>query len=178
METFSASLALYAGNSPVIGGFPLTKASDAELWYFIWSVSLYSYGFSVFYVTILYNHFLVNLPDRFTHICRIRFAGNNCIIDQMYYSDVIMSVMAPQTFGISIVYSTVWSCFRSKKTSKLDVTGLCGGKSPVTSQFPSQRVSNAENASIWWRHYGSEVTLNDIDNIICCQTTKKQVWIV
>ena len=32
METFSALLALCAGNSPVIGEFPSERASDAELW--------------------------------------------------------------------------------------------------------------------------------------------------
>ena len=37
---------------------------------------------------------------------------------------------------------------RSKKASKLRVTGLCAGNSPVASEFPAQRVSNAENASI------------------------------
>ena len=41
---------------------------------------------------------------------------------------------------------------RSKKTSKLRVTGLCVGNSPVTGEFPAQMVSNAENVSIWWRH--------------------------
>ena len=43
---------------------------------------------------------------------------------------------------------------RSKKTSKLRATGLCEGNSPVTGEFPSQRASNAENVSIWWRHHG------------------------
>ena len=43
---------------------------------------------------------------------------------------------------------------RSKKTSKLPVTGLCEGNSPVTGEFPAQRASNAENVSIWWRHHG------------------------
>ena len=42
---------------------------------------------------------------------------------------------------------------RSKKTSKLRVTGLCAGNSPVTGEFPAQMASNAENVSIWWRHY-------------------------
>ena len=42
---------------------------------------------------------------------------------------------------------------RSKKTSKLRVTGLCKGSPSVTDGFPSQRVSNAENVSIWWRHH-------------------------
>ena len=43
---------------------------------------------------------------------------------------------------------------RSKKTSKLRVTGLCTGNSPVTGEFPVQMASNAENVSIWWRHHG------------------------
>ena len=42
---------------------------------------------------------------------------------------------------------------RSKKTSELRVTGLCAGNSPGTGEFPAQRASNAENVSIWWRHY-------------------------
>ena len=42
----------------------------------------------------------------------------------------------------------------SKKTSKLRVTGLCAGNSSVTSEFPAQMGSNAENISIWWRHHG------------------------
>ena len=41
---------------------------------------------------------------------------------------------------------------RSKKTSKLRITGLCEGNSPVTSEFPTQRTSNVENASISWCH--------------------------
>ena len=40
---------------------------------------------------------------------------------------------------------------RSNKASKLRVTGLCEGNSPVTGEFPAQRASNAENVSIWWR---------------------------
>ena len=43
---------------------------------------------------------------------------------------------------------------RSKKTSKVCVTGLCAGNSPGTGEFPAQRASNAENVSIWWRHHG------------------------
>ena len=39
------------------------------------------------------------------------------------------------------------------KTSKLRVTGLCEGNSPVTDGFPAQRASNEENVSIWWRHH-------------------------
>ena len=42
------------------------------------------------------------------------------------------------------------------KKTKLCVTGFCDGNSPVTAEFPVQRTSNAENVSIWWRHYGVE----------------------
>ena len=41
----------------------------------------------------------------------------------------------------------------SKKTTKLRVTGLCSGNSPVTGEFPAQRASNAENVSIWWHYH-------------------------
>ena len=41
-----------------------------------------------------------------------------------------------------------------KETPKLRVNGLCEGNSLVTGEFPAQRASNAENVSIWWRHYG------------------------
>ena len=42
---------------------------------------------------------------------------------------------------------------RSKKTSKLRVTGLCVWDSPGTGEFPTPMASNAENVSIWWRHH-------------------------
>ena len=67
------------------------------------------------------------------------------------YSEVIMSAMASQITGISVVYRLFKP--RSKKTSTLRVTGLCAGNSPVTGEFPAQRASNAENVSIWWCHY-------------------------
>ena len=48
---------------------------------------------------------------------------------------------------------------RSKKTSKLRLTGLCAGKG----EFPAQMASNAENVSIWLRHYDRDVDCgNDI----------------
>ena len=43
---------------------------------------------------------------------------------------------------------------RPNKTSKLRVTGLCEGNSPVNGEFPAQRASYPENVSIWWRHHG------------------------
>ena len=47
---------------------------------------------------------------------------------------------------------------RSKKTSKLRVTGLCVWNSPGTGHR-AQMASNAENVSIWWRLHG--ISTND-----------------
>ena len=69
---------------------------------------------------------------------------------------------------------------RSKKTSKLRVTGLCVGNSPATGEFPAQMASNAENVSIWWRHHVSKGTI--INNHIyrwltlITSTEKKFAW--
>ena len=74
-----------------------------------------------------------------------------------HYSDVIMSPLASQITGVSTVYSSHLFRRRSKKTSKLRVTGLCEGNSPVTGEVPTQRASNAENVSIWWRHHNDKL---------------------
>ena len=52
-----------------------------------------------------------------------------------HYSDVLMSTTASQITGVSVIYSNICSG-RSKKTSKLRVTGLWAGISPVTGEFP------------------------------------------
>ena len=64
-----------------------------------------------------------------------------------------MGTMASQITSHTIVYSMVYSRPRSKKTSKLCVTGLCVGNSPGTGEFPAQRASNVENDSIWCHHH-------------------------
>ena len=69
-----------------------------------------------------------------------------------HYSDVIMNRMASQITSVSIVCNCLFRC-RSKKTSKLCITGLCVGNPPVTGIFPSHRTRNAENVSIWRCHH-------------------------
>ena len=72
------------------------------------------------------------------------------VILSIRYSDVIMGVSNhhPRDCLLNRLYRR-----GSKKTSKLRVTGLCAGNSPVTSEFPAQMASNAENVFIWWRHH-------------------------
>ena len=59
-----------------------------------------------------------------------------------------MGAMASQITSLTLGYSNVYSG-SLKKTSKLRVTGLCWGNSPVTGEFPAQMASNAENVSTW-----------------------------
>ena len=54
---------------------------------------------------------------------------------------------------------------RSKKISKFHVRGFGEGNPPATGGFPSQRASNAENSSIWWRHHGIEIQLITHDSV-------------
>ena len=82
----------------------------------------------------------VDNPEEYVH-CK-RYAQQMIC----HCNAVIMSAVAS--------HSMVWSRCRSKKTSKLRDHGLCERNSPVTSEFPAQRASNAENVSIWWRHHG------------------------
>ena len=71
---------------------------------------------------------------------------------QDHYCDVIIARWrlkspASRLFTQSLIEAQI------KKTSKLRVTGLCAGNSPVTGEFPAQMSSNAENVSIWWRQH-------------------------
>ena len=59
-----------------------------------------------------------------------------------HYSDVLMGAMASQITKLTIVYSTVYSGTDQS--------------SAVAGEFSAQRASNAENVSIWWRHYGTQ----------------------
>ena len=54
---------------------------------------------------------------------------------------------------------------RSKKTSKLCVSGLYAGNSPVTGEFTAQVASDAENVSIWWRHHVLALSHRDRINL-------------
>ena len=89
--------------------------------------------------------------------CRWRNSFRSCwwpVSTRDQCNDVILNAMASQITSLTIVYSTVYSRRRSKKTSTLHVIGICEGNSPLFAEFPAQRASNAENVSYWWRHHG------------------------
>ena len=65
-------------------------------------------------------------------------------IRSVHYNDVMMGAMASQITTLTIIYWIIYSKRRSKKTSKLRLTGLSAGNSSVPVEFPAQRASNAE----------------------------------
>ena len=109
--------------------------------------------------------------------CKNASCGNNTYLASLFYGWAVSALMTSwqgSVFRFSVIRFTLhWrhddhdgvsnhqphDCLlkrlfrrRSKKASKLGVTGFCVGNSPGTGEFPAQRASNAENVSIWWRH--------------------------
>ena len=70
----------------------------------------------------------------------------------IHYNDVIMSVSNGVSNQRPCLLNRLFKV-QIKKTSKLRVTGLCEGNPAVTGDFPAQGANNAQNISIWWRHY-------------------------
>ena len=66
-----------------------------------------------------------------------------------HYSDVIISVMASQITGVSIIYSTVVKVQIEESIKAPRHWPLWG---EFSGDFPVKGASNAENVSIWWRH--------------------------
>ena len=85
------------------------------------------------------------------------------IIAASCYNDVIVSAMASQITGVSIVCSPVCSGADQRKhqsyASLAFVRGTTGG-------FPSQRASNAENVSIWWCHLDFSIYYKHTDGYV------------
>ena len=93
--------------------------------------------------------------------CNLRFLSEqNSIIDIGRFWFVEKSLQWRHNGGDSVSNHQPHDCLlnrlfrrRSKKTSKIRVTGLCMWNSPGTGEFPAQMANYAENVSIWWRHH-------------------------
>ena len=147
--------------------FPWQKASNVELWSFLcyyyrkllnkqsswWWFELpwRSCNWRVMRIVVIRHSYWWHSYLHSTWMLHW-YVSDEILKDMSQYNGVIMISLASQITSLTIVYSTVYSRADSKKTSKLCVTGLCVGNSPVTDEFPAQRASNAENISIWWHH--------------------------
>ena len=66
----------------------------------------------------------------------------------------VMNAIASQITSLRSVYSSVCSGSDQRKhQSSTALPSVSEGNSPVIGEFPAQKVSNAENVSIWWRHH-------------------------
>ena len=122
------------GNPQVTGGFPSQRANNTEN------------------VSIWWRHHECWLIINFTSWNKLHwnFYPNNVIIFFRQYA------FKYHTSSASVIKEIAFRFL----ISKLRVTGLCEGKPPVTSGFPSQRAINVENVSIWWRHYECWIIIN------------------
>ena len=96
--------------------------------------------------------------DDFPSVCEVTIKHMGECIACIHYA-LQWRHNGPDGVSNHLPHSCLPNCsFRhsSKKTSKLCVTGLCAGNSPVTDEFPAQMASNAEYVSVWWRHHGDD----------------------
>ena len=109
----------------------------------------------------LYFQFLIDSHNSFDHVlqgCSNEHWGNDMIVPVSVKQPCSLQWRHNERDRVSnhqppdCLLNRLFRC-RSKKTSKLRVTGHCVGNSQVTSEFPAQRASNAENVSTWWRHH-------------------------
>ena len=79
--------------------------------------------------------------------------GGQTVIRWQHECDVIMGAMASQITILAIVYSTVYSgADQRNHQNSASLAFVPLWNLPLTGEFPAQLASNAENASIWWRH--------------------------
>ena len=104
-------------------------------------------GYQLVYLLIVYaNRLYLNFFQQFQHIeARLKWSWS---LQWRHNDHDGVSNHQPHGCLLNRLFRR-----RSKKTSKLRVTGLCVGNSPGTGKFPAQMASNAENVSIWWRHH-------------------------
>ena len=94
------------------------------------------------------------------------------------YYDVIMSAMTSQITGVSIGYSTICLGTDQRKHQSSASFAFVRGiqrwrwEFPGNGEFSALRTSNAENASIWWRHY---VNVDRKNGHHCASTCSRRV---
>ena len=77
---------------------------------------------------------------------------------EYHYNDVIIAWWRLKLPALRL-FTQPFIQAQIKETSKLHVTGLCAGNSPVTGEFPAQMASKVENVSIWWHHHDSRTAM-------------------
>ena len=135
-----------AGNSPVTGEFATQSASNAEnipfddiimnSWNILTRISnnIWFYQIST---SSRYHEFSLRYTCMYTESLQWRHNEHDGVSNHRRLHCLLKCLLR----------------HRWMKISKLRVNGHYEGNPPVTGGFPSQRTSNAENASIWCHHH-------------------------
>ena len=160
----SASLGLCEGIPLVTGRFPSQRANNVDIFFMAWN-----YMDAAWIITqITWLHFKIKWLDKSvwlnletlvsdTIFCYFQIFISTWSTCFIHYLQRPLQWRHNECDGVSNHRYCLFNRLfrrRSKKASKLWVTGLFEGNPPVTGGFPSERASNAENVSIWWRHHG------------------------
>ena len=125
---------------------------------FVLILSSSNFLFFLFLPMLSYISFSIEIKTRARnpllniHYLMIKSHDNPCCITNPHYNDIMMSAMASQITGVLIVCTTVYSGIDQRKHQSSVSLAFVRGIHLVTSGFPSQRASNAENVFIWWCH--------------------------
>ena len=170
MRTFSALLAICAGNSPVTGEFPsqrpVTRSFDV-IFDLRLNKRLSKQSWGWWFETPsrpLWRH---------CHVSHA-FPGRMLFSNTSSYSDVTWE---SRRLNLPTVCSTSCSGLQQKKHRSFTLLALCDGNLPLTDGFPSQRASNAESVSISWRHHAGK-NLNNWPHLFDAVTTNNKENIV
>ena len=124
----------------------------------LFSVNARAYIYIYIYIYISYMYIYMHCTLRSAPVvCWLRIA-RPCIPFNMRYGNNSLRWRHNERNGVSnhqphdYLLNRLFRR-RSKKTSKVCVTGFCDENSPVAGEFPAQRDSYAENVSIWWRYH-------------------------
>ena len=143
METFSALLAICAGNSPGTGEFP---AQRPVTW---------SFDVILFFICVSINGWVNNHEaGDLRHCC----AHYNIIVMHCravknaasHYSEIRWTPLCPTTWLTQLFIQQLFSTL--KETLKLHITGLLPGQSMKDLWISHTKASNAESVSMSW-HY-------------------------
>ena len=131
----------------------VTNAMRMFVWYTLWLIYTF-FNVEIWRHSVI-NNIMVSLQNVGTYTvwsCMIR-CWPKITLQWRHYGHDSVSNHQPHDCLLKHLFRR-----RSKKTSKLRVTGIFAGNSSVPGEFPAQMASNAENVSIWWRHHAATAT--------------------
>ena len=104
--------------------------------------------------TWLFVHGLIGLTTKIqSALCITGHLFGKFTLQGVHYSDVIMNATPSHITGVSSVCWAVYSGVGQRKHQSSASLAFVRDKLLVTGGFPTQMANNAENVSIWWRHY-------------------------